>query len=85
MVAAVVLIAIGFGLADLGRIAVCDGPIVDAAPCNGARLRQSIFASALALAGIIAAAVLIAAFVVAHRPRPTSTATVVDEAPAERD
>jgi hypothetical protein len=78
---ATVLVAVGFGLADLGRITVCDGPIVDAVPCHEARLRQSIFAAALALGGIISAAVMIAAFVVARRPRQAAAAADADQPP----
>ena len=59
-----VVVAVGFWLADLPSISVCSGSIVDTNLCEAAQLRQSIFAAALASSGIVAGALMIAAFLV---------------------
>lgn len=62
--AAVCLVIAGFLLADLPGIGVCSGAIYDTNRCEAAQLRQSIFASALVVSGVIAVAVVAAAFIV---------------------
>lgn len=74
---AIVLVAVGFGLADLPSISACSGTIIDVETCQAAQLRQAIFAAALTASGVIAAAILVGALIRTMNtpsPRPHSDA-----------
>lgn len=79
LIIAVVLVVAGVALGGLNGVAeYCSGDVYDTQLCESAQLRQSIFGSVLAGTGVIAAAIVAGAGLLASRSKKGVTAEKAD-------
>lgn len=87
LVLAVAAVIVGFSLSGLGDVArYCSGDVIDPTLCQGAKLPVAIFGSVLAGAGVVGAAIIVGAGLIASpRSSPDESSGAADAGASTSD